>query len=466
MAVRVPRSAITADQAKKIVELLTFHPKVDGFAGGPFGRFNAPSKPPIQFYQIDNPTGDISKADVLLPFMFAWQLLGKVPNQDREYPLTNFSFKGTLFDHQIPVEQEAFQHLSTKATANIFVYPGFGKTAIAASLSSKLYMHVLVIVPREFLCNQWRETYKTFTTATQIYVVGNDPPPREMPQITICMDTRVHILTEEHRRKIGLLIIDEAHTACTPCRVPMLLSIFPRFIILETATYERRDLLHHMLFAMTGTHSVTVKSTKPFEVIKLCTGIEPIVQQTPQGRLDYNTLLQSLTTNEERNKIILEIVEKNPEQKIMILTRYVDHVDLLYKALKEKGEKVDYFCGTKKSYKDGRVLVSTYSKAGTGFDQATACADYDGVRIGMLIMATSVKDLALVEQSVGRAFRHNFPVIIDMVDENGTLVTHYKNRCKWYKSRNGTIREIQMIPEKKTVKTLYTADGTPTQAIC
>jgi len=111
------------------------------------------------------------------------------------------------------------------------------------------------------------------------------------------------------------------------------------------------------------------------------------------------------------------------------------------------GESVDSMAGTKSTYSDSRILVGTISKIGTGFDEKTACPNFNGVRINMLILCTSIKKASLLEQSIGRVFRAEMPVVIDLVDDNPILKRHWKERQKWYISRNGTIKTIKMIPQ-------------------
>jgi len=436
MAVRIKRSDLTEEQAMLIRSHLCLQPQEKNqFLANKYG---IPPKPPILFYIFKDPY-------VYVPFTFGAALLRKPVNQDLEHPKANFTFTGELFEHQLPIVEEAAEHLRMKGTTTIGLYPGFGKTVVGAKLATDLGLYVAVLYHRDFLGGQWETTFRNFTNATT-WIVGTSAP-KEFPQVTLCMDTKVQLLPDAYRDRIGCLIIDEAHALCTPSRVECLLSWQPRYVIAETATLIRDDGLHLMIQSITGVHGIFKTSTKPFTVYQLETSIEPEVKNNRQGTTDWTSLIKYICYNEDRNRMILSLVKNNPQYKIMILCAEVRHVELLCESLREMGESVDSMAGTKSTYSDSRILVGTISKIGTGFDEKTACPNFNGVRINMLILCTSIKKASLLEQSIGRVFRAEMPVVIDLVDDNPILKRHWKERQKWYISRNGTIKTIKMIPQ-------------------
>lgn len=439
MAVRIKRSDISNEQAMLIRSHLCIQPKEENQYMA--NKFGYTPKPPILFYLYNDPYIDI-------PFTFAAALLQKSVNQDLNHPKANFTFTGTLFSHQEPVIVEALEHLRTKCSTTIGLPPGRGKTVIGAKLSAEMGLYTVVLVHREFLCKQWEETYKNFTNAT-IWIVGT-PAPEKFPDITICMDTKFHQLPDIYRDRIGTLIIDESHVFCTPSRVECLLSWHPKYIIAETATLERTDGLHIMIQSITGVHGIFQISSKPFEVYQIETSIQPEIKNNRQGTTDWISLIKSLAYNQTRNEMIISLVKNNPHHKIMILCAEVQHVELLHNLLIEQKESVDSMAGNKNKYSDSRILVGTISKIGTGFDEKTACPDFNGIRINMLILCTSIKKASQLEQSIGRVFRAEMPVVIDLVDDNPILKRHWNERKKWYISRNGTLKNIKMVPCEDT----------------
>jgi superfamily II DNA or RNA helicase len=434
MAVRIRRTDLTEEQSMMIRSHLCLQPT----DANPFmaAKFNLPAKPPVLFYLFNEPYVEV-------PYTFGAALLQRPVNQDLNHPRADFRFTGELFSHQTEVSQEALQQLQLKGTTTLGVYPGFGKTVVGAFLSAAMGLNVVVLYHREFLGNQWDKTFEDFTNATR-WIVGT-PMPETFPHVTFCMDSRFHLLPEAFRDRIGTLIVDEAHSFCTPSRIECLLAWHPKYVIAETATLERTDGMHLMIQTICGTHGIFRTSTKQFQVMHIETSIEPEVRSTARGT-DWNSLIKSVCYNPTRNQMILSMVQNNPTHKILILCAEVQHVNLLCEALRQMGESVDTMAGNKNSYSDSRVLVGTISKIGTGFDEKTACPDFNGIRINMLILATSIKKAALLEQTVGRVFRSDLPVVCDFVDANPILKRHWNERKKWYVSRNGTIQSIKMVP--------------------
>ena len=433
MALRVKRTDINDAQVYFIRSHLYFQPKQSFLSE----RYGQQAKNPVLFYLVRD-------GDVFLPLTFGRAFTQTFSNRD--YPPTSFDFTGELFSHQVPVAEEALSQLLSRGTTTIGLYPGFGKTVIGAYLSSHLKLKVAVLYHREFLGPQWETTFKQFTNATTwIVPTGFSGTPPDV-DVVLCMDTRYSSLSEEYRLHIGCLIIDEAHAFCTPSRVECLLSWEPRYAIAETATLIRDDEMHRMIYAICGTHGIFKTLTKSFQVLHLETGLIPETKQNIRGGLDWSSLTRWFSTCEDRNKMILSLVKNNPSHKILILTLELKHVSLLHELLQQENESVDYFAGSRKTYSDSRVLIGTISKIGTGFDEKTSCPNFNGKRIDMLILCSSVKKASLLEQSVGRVFRADMPIIIDLVDSHDVLKRHWYERKKWYQSRNGIISHIKMVP--------------------
>ena len=451
MAVSVFKSDLTPSQISQIRKYLFMQPLLPTVPL--LNRYDTTPKPPILFYLTQ---GD----QILLPYIFASALLQKPVNQELNHPRCRFEFKGELYEHQIPIAQEALNHIQTKGTTTLGLPCGQGKTVYGAYLASQFGLYTVVLCNREFLGNQWAKTFEEFTSATTwIVPTGEIKFPQKMPHITLCMDSRVENLPWEYRARIGLMIIDEADTLCTPSRVPCLLGFQPRHVIAETATLTREDGMHTMIQAICGTHGIFKTSNKAFTVVKLQTAYEPETKKTVQGRLDYNALCQTLAESDYCNRVIVEIIRANPERKILVLTSRIDQVNYLHEKLTQLEEHVDKFAGNKKSYRDSRILIGTIPKIGVGFDERNACPDFNGIRLNLLILASSIKANSIetarrLEQSIGRILRSENPIVIDIVHDNSTLKSHWYKRRPWYISRNATIHEVKLSGPPRILRTL------------
>lgn len=457
MAVKIALSDLTEQQKDIIRQELYLQPKEVNFTNKNRNFYTEP-KSPILFYSI-------ADDHIYLPYTFAATLFQKASNYDFEHPEPpEWNYKGSLYAHQLEVLPEAEEQLRLKGATTLGLYPGFGKTILGTYLAWKMkelagqQFYVAIMFYREFLARQWKETIEQNTDATT-WIVGT-PAPKTMPIFTLIMDTKVMQLSEDYRKRIGLLIIDEAHTLCTPIQVERLLAWQPKRIIAETATLERPDGMHRMIYMICGLQGVFRSSTKPFTVIRYNTGIVPECKTNTQGKLDWSSLIRSLATNELANQDIVDFVTENLDKKILILTSLKEHVQILLDKIREKNVRVDFMAGTKKTYSDSQVLIGTISKIGTGFDEKTACADFNGIRISMLLLVTSIKSPTLIEQSIGRIFRSEMPIVIDFVHDHGTLRTHWYQRKRWYVSRQGSIEEVNALRTGKKNKVVQQNETT------
>ena len=115
----------------------------------------------------------------------------------------------------------------------------------------------------------------------------------------------------------------------------------------------------------------------------------------------------------------------------------VEQSKFLLNRLKEKGEQVDMFVSTQKKFNhDSRILISTFSKTGVGFDHP---------KLDMLIIASDVEEG--IEQYVGRIFRRQdtTPIIIDILDEFRPLYNHYLTRRKLYLETGAEINDYKKL---------------------
>ncbi len=428
MATIIPKNIITAEYAKIIQQHLTIYP-----IQSVINKYNKP--PPIMFYQTD-------EEELSLPYFYGRKIaaLLKYKISSLIYPAKNFEFTQTLLEIQKEIIPDIMSQLEQHRTTTLNLYTGFGKTVIGAYLASKLNLLTLIVYHRDILKDQWNSTFRDFTSA-KIYIYGQPFTKIEDYDVILSMDTKVSTIPKEIRQKIGTVILDEAHCLCTPSRVKTLLSLRPKYLIAATATLKRADGVESMIHFMCGPHKVERISYKPFTVHKLNTKIKFEIPKNVQGKADWNQIVTNLIQNDQRNQLIYQLVEINPQHKILILTWRKEHVKTLHNELLKKGEKVDFMAGRKKSYQDSRILIGTISKIGTGFDEKTACASFSGIRINLLIFVGTMKSETLIEQTSGRVFRAGNPNIVMLVDDLPITKNHWRIARKWYQSRNGTIHE-------------------------
>jgi superfamily II DNA or RNA helicase len=441
MSVRIKRDKLTDDQIIKIRKYLCMQPKAVGFFKKK--RFFQQAKDPILMYHVDKQSNEI-----VLPYTFGNMLLGQHINSQLSYPIREYNFTGQLRPYQVPVAEEATNHLNNKGTTILGLYPSFGKTILAAYLASVRKGLTLVVHPIKIVEPSWKNTFEQFTTARVWVNHGNILPTEQYDNydVIITQDTQFHKLPYELLRQVKVLIVDEAHMFCVPNRVHCLLGTTPLFVIACTATLNRRDEMESIIHSVCGTEGIFKKNPKRFTVYRLATGIQTEIKLNKMGDPDWSQLVKDLSEDPLRNAMIFDMVERNIDHKIMILTWHKDHARFLKDTLEKRGTSVDILIGNKNTYRDSRVLVGTLSKIGTGFDEQMSAVDWSGKRSNLMILTGSTKSIQNLDQFTGRVFRADFPTIVDMVDDNRICKNHWKQREKFYEDpeRNGTVLWIEM----------------------
>ena len=375
---------------------------------------------------------------VYIPLCFGMHYFKK-NNDDNPYARVQMKFTGSIRDVQKPYINQAIDHLNTKRVTTLNMRPGFGKTTIASAISCSIGLLTVVLIRNKTLYPQWAKTYKERTTAST-WSVGEENPPQTV-DVIICLWKRVNKISKELRDMVGTLIIDEAHRFNNREGVSSMLHFPAKFIIAATATFEKRNEMHSCMEAFVGRDKVSNDQKVEFTITKYETGL--VIEKTKRGNItNWTKLNQDILYNKERNDIAIEVILKaiGLGRKILIFTNEVRHVSVIHELLKEKGiESCDWLTGSKSTYKDSTVLVSNPQKAGEGFDEEMFCEDFGGRRIDTVVLLASFKDIALLYQVCGRAFRALNPWIIDFVDKVDTIERQYKEREWWYLRNGGTL---------------------------
>ena len=221
-----------------------------------------------------------------------------------------------------------------------------------------------------------------------------------------------------------------------------------------SATLHRADGLILCTYALLGgvAHTVpdNVVNTMRVEIQKKETGVQ-ISRQCldTDGTLVYSKLINYLAGHEKRNwQIVYDIVELyDKKHSIILLSDRVDQLNNIYDMLPDRAHDnaVVLHGKVKKDHrelaleqmrnKEKHILLATYQLAKEGLD--VPCLD-------RLLLATPVKDYAIVVQSVGRIARvcegKGTPVVYDYVDDIGFLQGMWKKRCTSYRKDGCILR--------------------------
>lgn len=254
------------------------------------------------------------------------------------------------------------------------------------------------------------------------------------------------------RYEWDMIVVDECHRASmSVTRATMfskvLNNLAAKYKYGLSATLHRADGLIKCTYALLGGVAYTVPdsvvNTMRVEIQKKDTGVQ-ISRKCldTDGTLCYAKLINYLAEHEYRNKqIALDIRDLAIEEhSIILLSERVEHLNKIYELLSERRQQDTVILHGKikkqdrEQYleqmrnKEKHILLATYQLAKEGLD--VPCLD-------RLLLATPVKDYAIVVQSVGRIARvcegKGTPVVYDYVDDIGFLQGMWKKRCTSYR---------------------------------
>ena len=429
----------TIEQRQKIISDLTIE-----YQETEFGR-----KPSFHLFEIDETP---FYKNIYVPFSYYYHYLSEnekknksneQKNIKKEYPKseTNYTFVGTLTEKQELVKEEVFETLNRTKSIILSFHCGFGKTIFSIYITSLLKYKACILAHRVNLIDQWYYSIKKVCPEARVQILDTKCSIDKSNDFFIINSLNVSKRSKEDFKDIGILISDEAHTICTENLSKGLFHFQPKYMIGLTATPYRTDGMSIILEHFFGPEIIERKLKRPFNVYVLKTGKNgPVKIETKvnkMGKLDWNSVLKSQCLNETRNKMIVNIIKFFKTRNILVLCKLVEQSKYLLNRLKEDNEQVDMFVSTQKKFNhDSRILISTFSKTGVGFDHP---------KLDMLIIASDVEEG--IEQYVGRIFRRQdtTPIIIDILDEFRPLYNHYLTRRKLYLETGAEINDYKKL---------------------
>ena len=428
----------TIEQRQKIISDLTIE-----YQETEFGR-----KPSFHLFEIDETP---FYKNVYVPFSYYYHYLSqiekklKLNDNKKEFNKcnNNYTFEGTLTEKQELVKEEVFETLNRTKSIILSFHCGFGKTIFSIYLTSLLKYKACILAHRVNLIDQWYYSIKKVCPQANIQILDTKCKIDNSNDFFIINSLNVSKRSKDDFKDIGIVIVDEAHTICTENLSKGLFHFQPKYLIGLTATPYRTDGMSVILEHFFGPEIIERKLRRPFNVYVLKTGkkgpvnIESETKINKMGKLDWNSVLKSQCLNEKRNKIIVNIIKFFKTRNILVLCKLVEQSKFLLNKLKENNEEVDMFVSTQKKFNhDSRILISTFSKTGVGFDHP---------KLDMLIIASDVEEG--IEQYVGRIFRRQdtTPIIIDILDDFRPLYNHYLTRRKLYLDTGAEINDYVKI---------------------
>ena len=375
------------------------------------------------------------------------------PNEFKfnENTTINIDFKGKLRDYQIDIQKQIDERFKKGYGGGILcIPPGGGKTVCAINAITKLKVKTLIVVHKTFLLDQWVERLRQYTNAS-IGVIKQDKFDVENRDVVIGMlQTIISRKYDEELNIFDMVIFDEAHHLGAEVFSKVMQRTQAPYLLGLTATPEREDKLEKVFYYYLGDiiyRSNKIKYTNALiNVHYFKSDDEKFKKEIIKfnQKINLSKMITNLTEIKERNdfifNIIKNILDKEPNRKIFILTNRRNHIEELKNLLQDYDVGL-YIGGMKKKdlalSEEKAIIIGTYEMASEGLD----IPDLD-----TLIMTTPKSNIT---QSIGRIMRKelydNIPLIVDIVDKIDIFYAMYNKRKKIYQENKYEIKVINKL---------------------
>ena len=372
-------------------------------------------------------------------------------------------FKGSLYEEQ----QRAIEALEAHRSGTLYATTAFGKTVTAAALIARKTVNTLILVHTKALLDQWRERLEEYLSTDfqpeqQTKGRGRRKKFQQFGALSSTENTlngKIDIAllqscmsdneVKQFVRDYGMVIVDECHHAPAVNFERVLRDVNARYVYGLTATPIRKDGHQPIIFMQCGEIRYTADSKSQQAQQSFRRLLIPRFTSYRNFNADgsnYTQILDKLTENESRNKLILDDVAANLAEgrTPIILTARTAHVDLLTEQCRKICPNVVRLVGNDSAKAKREVMeqlslvpadeplvvVATGKYVGEGFDLP---------RLDTLMLALPVSWKGLIAQYTGRLHRNYTGKaetrIYDYVDLRVSICdSMYRKRLHGYKA--------------------------------
>lgn len=357
----------------------------------------------------------------------------------------NFSFAGSLREDQEAAVTAILEH----DTGILCAPTAFGKTVAAAALIARRGVNTLVLVHRTDLLRQWQERLQMFLGLGKGVVGsigGAKVKPTGVIDIAVMQSLSRLGQVSDQVKSYGQVIVDECHHLSAFSFETILKHVRAKYVLGLTATPERRDGQHPIIFMQCGPirHTASRATSAPDDLM-VETRLLPAQINLPEGA-GIQDVFRHLAENIERTELIGLEVDKafNQGRKVLVLTERTDHLSAIEAALAGRIQNLFTLHG-RMSKKQRialtdelaalppdvpRVLLATGKLIGEGFDHPP---------LDTLVLAMPISWKGTLQQYAGRLHREHASKsdvrIIEFIDAgHPALLRMWDKRQRGYRA--------------------------------
>lgn len=456
----IKKSSLSEDDIKKIKKELKVKPKTINFGQ------QETNDDSFKLYQT-------TKKYIIVPKYYGIEKFGNIDFK-LEPEKNDIKFNGQLRDYQISIVDKLLNHINNKGGGLLSVPCGRGKTLMAIYIAHRLKLKTLVVVHKSFLLKQWQKQIKKFCETDAGTIRGKiiDVDNRQFV-VGMIQSISMKDYDDEVFNKFGLVIYDESHHCASKIFSKALMKTCCKYTLALSATPYRTDglikVMHWFLGDTIYREKIRINNQVVSKIFKYTSSDDKFIEKKygygPQrGKPDVVKMMGNLSSLKQRTTHLINIINeirKDPDRKIIILSKYVDHLKIMKEGVDKLLEEdikngklledeitTTMYIGAMKQWQreeaeaEGDIFFATNDLAREGLDIE---------RLNTVILATSQKD---VNQSVGRAMRKLLtngdlrPLIVDFADNLSSFKNHARLRKQFYNQCKYIIHEYDIIDEK------------------
>jgi len=341
-------------------------------------------------------------------------------------------FSGTLHEEQ----QEATYELLRYHDGVLAATTAFGKTVVAAKFIAEKKINTLVLVHRKQLLWQWITRLSEFLVIDEVLPEINQKRGRKKKlniigslsggqnrlskiiDVAVMQSLYAREDIDECMKNYGMIIIDECHHVPAVSFERILKHTNAKYIYGLTATPERKDGHHPIIFMYCGPVRFRVDAIKqarkrPFDhfIIPRFTSC-CMPEEDEKQNYSIQDIYANIIQDEVRNNLIANDVLRCYEagRHCLVLTERTVHVDMLTRILSKNNSNIIALTGGMRAKETAAiiskiastplneplVIVATGKFIGEGFDEP---------RLDTLFLATPISWKGTLQQYAGRLHR-------------------------------------------------------------
>lgn len=331
-------------------------------------------------------------------------------------------------------------------------------TVMAIYLMCQVAKKTMVIVHKDFLLQQWKERIEQFCPSARVGLIKGKVI--DVDDKDVVLASLQSLSMKEYDKStfdgFGFVIVDEVHHTSAEVFSRALRKVCFTYTLGLSATIKRKDGLSKVFMWYLGDVLYSnVKSSKRDVVDVRCMPYySPDAAYSREvymmrDKLNIPKMINNICEYEPRMEFIVDAIKdvmtKEPERRVIVLSDRRAHLERLGMSLIAKGIECGYYFGGMKQpqlkeSETKQVILGTYCMVSEGFD----CKFLD-----TLVIASPKSD---VVQSVGRILREeaskrkHTPLILDVIDKFSVFENQAKKRVQYYKKQK---YRITGLPKEK-----------------